>query len=131
VALLVTVSAAGCSGTDPHRYDKVNAVASELNVTSIGEVIFEERYGTGNFSDDHPTLYMVIAGPEAYADVQKALTASSFVQKGTLWSGDVGHGDTVMIGVDQLKPGDTYYVHSEKKSRTIDIAAAVISITSY
>jgi hypothetical protein len=130
-AFLVTALLGACSSPDPHRYSEVNAVADELKLSSIGAVILEERYGTGNFSDDAPTLRIVIAGPDAYDRIQQALTAASFANIGTTtWKGAAGHNDPIRAFLAKLNPGDTYYVFGEKKSRTVDVVGAVILITS-
>src|SRR5450756_919866 len=109
VALLVMAATSGCVGSDPHLYDKVNAVVSELHVSSIGDVIYQGRYGTGGFSSSAPTVVIVVAGPNAYADIKLALTAASFTPTpdNSAWSRDTLEKRRT-VHVVALQPGDTY-----------------------
>jgi hypothetical protein len=123
-AFLVTALLGACSSPDPHRFDKVNAVADELRLSPIGE-----RYGTGNFSDAPITLFMVVAGPDAYQTVLQALAAASFKGTGTtFWERGSGK-DQVTIFMGPLRPGDTYPMY-KKGTRTVDTAAVGIQITN-
>lgn len=69
VAAVLALS--GCSSVDPHVYDTPRAVATQLDASSAGPVLYTGTYGTGGFSSDKPTLIYVYSG----ADGRKTLEA--------------------------------------------------------
>jgi hypothetical protein len=130
LVLTLLVASAACSGAGAHTYGKVNAVADELRLSSIGVVVHQERFGTGKFSSDAPTLFMVISGSRADADVQQAYTTTNFTKDATgTWSRGSGH-DLIMAYVDELKPGDTYPLFGADTTATVDAASAAVKITN-
>ena len=68
----------GCSQAGPHTYDRVNALAAELDLTHAGTVARAERFGTGGFSDVEPTETFIYASTGARVVVTTSLRRDGF-----------------------------------------------------
>ncbi len=140
LAGLVLVAAAlalgGCSRPDPHVYDKVNAVADSLGLSSIGTKVYEGRYGTGQFSDSRPTLIWVISGSGVKAEVDQALVRAGYTPHDTpqpagkpeTW-GRVEQTRTQLVSVTVVPAGTTFQ-DAEQKDRTVVDDSVEVFISS-
>lgn len=131
VVLCVLSVLGGCAKpvAGPHTYDTVNAVATELKLHDIGDITYEERYGTGSFSDDHPTLYMIIQGSWSGYSVETALRAAGFTKGGSgAWSRGTGK-NMVLVYTGLLRPGDAYAKHGSDVPATVEAISTVVEIS--
>lgn len=125
-----------CSPSDPHVYDKVNAVADSLALGSIGKTVYEGRYGTGKFSDSAPTLIWVVSGPGVKAQIDQALERAGYapqitnqpVGKPEAWGrADQPNAPNVSVTV---VPAGTTFRDAEQKDRTVVDDSVKVFISS-
>lgn len=113
-----------CSPSDPHVYDKVNAVADSLGLRSIGTTVYEGRFGTGKFSAPAPTLIWVVAGPGVKAQIDAALVRADYSAHDTpqpagkpeTW-GRVEGTRTQLVSVLVLPAGSTFEDAAQKAQK--------------
>lgn len=137
--LILVAAALGLGGlplSDPHVYDKVNAVADSLGLSSIGTTVYQGRSGTGQFSHNAPSLVWVLSGAGVKATVEKALVRAGYapnitsqpIGKPETW-GRVGQTSTQLVSLIVLPAGATFQ-DAQNKDRTVVDDAVEVFISS-
>jgi hypothetical protein len=114
LAGLAPVSLVGCGAVglpSPGAYVHVDALASQLDLNSVGKIQYSANYGT-DWMADHPTFLAIISGPDASARISNELRKAGLKPAGpemdsrTLWNLTVNDTYVYTVTVREVQPGD-------------------------
>lgn len=120
-ALLLTVASGvgllvGCTQVDS-SHERLDYWASRLSVGSWGTVAVEDHAGSNSFSDETPTLTLLMSSAPSviHEHAVQALAAEHFQLKGDEWSSQ-GDNEYRTVNIKALPPGAKVYLPGARRS---------------
>lgn len=118
-SFFLVTALAGCSQPDDGQA-RLRFWADRLKVRSWGKVTVEDYVGSTKFSDETPTLMLLMSSALAtvHEHVKRALDAQRFSMTGDEWSSQ-GANEYRVVNIRELHDGAKVYLPGVERSLTV------------